>query len=82
MYEHRYPTKCPGCSANLTDADTVLVTISVADHELEVTSELDPNGVLNDVDRVIENGYHSSTECNECGDSLNEHEIIGDTVNE
>lgn len=86
-YAHRYidhetkkPLKmCPhdGCACDLTARSfdggvTLVAAINETLHESP--SVLDEGGVLEDVDSLVENGYHSDTLCAKCGESLSAYE--------
>ena len=75
MYEHRYDVKkCHKCKADLTKKGAVNLVASVGGVVSEFISDLDKTGLLNDVDRLVENGYHSDTTCGLCGQSLAQFE--------
>ena len=75
-YQHRYPKECPNCGADLLTRDSLLVTFSVAGMEIAKFSQLGEDGILEDVDRLVANGYHSDTTCDKCAHSLSADEIL------
>ena len=77
-YTHVYGvTNCPKCRADLSQKDTVHLFASVAGNIISVPTRLTATGELVDVDNLIKNGYHSSTEC-ACYHPLNEYEVVFD----
>jgi hypothetical protein len=79
-FRHRYPTKCPKCGTDLTADSAVVIHFIVAGHRGETHSRLDPDGWLVDVDSVLAHGHHSGTDCRSCGQRLDDHEILDDSV--
>lgn len=79
-YQHRYPTKCPGCHADLTAAAAVILHFNVAGHAGEVASRLDSEGWLQDVNLLVSHGYHSGTDCKACGEGLDAYESFDNPV--
>lgn len=79
-YQHRYPTKCPSCHADLTTAAAVILHFNVAGHAGEVASRLDLEGWLQDVNLLVSHGYHSGTDCKACGERLDAHEVLENPV--
>jgi hypothetical protein len=76
IYQHRYPKECPHCSADLLTHHSLLVLFSIDGTEVARNSQLDENGILMDVDRLIANGYHSDTICDKCAESISAEEIL------
>lgn len=75
-FAHRYPKLCPFCQADLTRPGSVKLCYTVGDDEIyETLSRLDEAGLLEDVNDLIANGYHSDTTCSKCLNSLAEHEL-------
>ena len=75
-FQHRYPTKCPSCDADLTLPASLVLHFNVAGCLGEVASCLDPRGWLEDVDDLIAHGHHSGTDCKACGEGLDAYEIL------
>jgi hypothetical protein len=73
-FQHRYPTRCPHCHADLTLPASLVLHFNVADRLGEVASQLDPRGWLEDVDDLIAHGHHSGTVCKACGEGLDAYE--------
>jgi hypothetical protein len=65
---------CPFCGAILTEQGGVTLTISIGDRPQDFATQLDPQGWLVDVERLVANGYHSATCCAACGDLLVDYE--------
>ncbi len=64
-------TRCPECGARLTYASGINLLLSVAGQNVEVGTELTPDGQLMDTDDdAVANGYHVGTYCGECGINL------------
>lgn len=74
-YQHCYSVKtCPSCNQDLTVPGHVVLVASVNEALHSFPTRLDQTGLLVDVDQLIENGYHSDTECS-CGERLTDYEI-------
>lgn len=83
---HRYETDdgkpllyCPFCALPLTAGFGVLIAYRAGSgngQADELSSYLDLNGTLIDVDNVVKNGYHVDTCCWHCNESLANHEAI------
>ncbi len=69
-FQHYYPKNCPDCGIDLTHENSVIMFAANQEH----LTSLDDNGLLLDVDRLIEHGQHQSTDCNQCGCNLADHE--------
>jgi hypothetical protein len=77
MYEHRYPTECPFCYADLRSCRSVEVEFcSNGGGTWTTKSSLSESGLLEDPTGDIARGHHSDTYCNRCDSSLAEHEIL------
>jgi hypothetical protein len=75
-FAHRYPKLCPFCQSDLARPESVKLCYTVGDDEIyETPSRLDETGLLEDVNDLIANGYHSDTTCSKCLNSLAEHEL-------
>ena len=72
-YRHRYPTKCPKCDADLTVDNAVTIHFIVANQANEVSSCLDQEGWLVDIEGVVAHGYHSGPGGRACGEVLEGH---------
>jgi hypothetical protein len=81
-FQHRYPTKCPNCSNDLTAAASVELCFQVAGQSGEIASQLDASGCLQDVDHVVSHGHHSGTRCHKCQSWLDEYDIPNDPAAE
>ena len=71
-YEVWHNTRCDQCDADLVETDSIEITFSCADHQFERYSSVQSNGLLLDVDDLIEHGYHAGSRCVECGCVLEE----------
>jgi ribosomal protein S27E len=70
-YDGKPLTHCPGCSNNLTEPDGVEIELSINGVNLSARSNLSPDGVLRDTaDDAVAKGFHSSTNCHQCGEQL------------
>jgi len=67
-----HETKCPACGADLTQSRSVMVHFAVTDHEFDQLSSVDEEGVLQDIDGLIEIGSHAGSCCSNCGEELDE----------
>jgi ribosomal protein S26 len=65
-YRKYHPVKCDTCGADLKKARAVSLHVSVADLQLDLVSEIMPDGLLVDRDRLVHNGYHAGTFCRSC----------------
>jgi hypothetical protein len=73
--DHDAPlSHCPFCGASLTSPDSIALTVSIAERRHDLPTQLDAEGWLMDVDRLVANGYHSATCCATCGEMLVEYE--------
>ena len=73
MYQKYHPVRCPRCDSDLTEDGVVAIHFIVAGgHPFSVVSKLDSTGLLVDVDRLVENGYHAGTNCWNCEELLEE----------
>jgi hypothetical protein len=63
-------TTCPGCGQDWTEEDGVGLVVSVGGRVSEYPTRLDSGGMLEDVDNLVANGYHSATRCAGCGELL------------
>jgi hypothetical protein len=77
VYAYRYRddndrplTVCPFCNGDLTAERGICLVISAGGRVQEWPTRLDGQGNLIDVDRLVENGYHSETKCGHCHESL------------
>lgn len=64
---------CP-CGQDFTETDSIELVISIAGRLDCIPTKLTPEGILVDVDKVVENGYHSQTNCGQCGEDLQDLE--------
>jgi hypothetical protein len=71
MYRIWHPAQCK-CNADLTVADAVMVHFSCAGQVIDHKSRVRDTGLLCDVDRLVEFGYHAGTSCSGCGDEIPE----------
>jgi hypothetical protein len=75
-FAHRYAKRRPFCQSDLARPESVKLCYTVGDDEIyETPSRLDEMGLLEDVNDLIANGYHSDTTCSKCLNSLAEHEL-------
>ncbi len=72
--------RCPYCAASLTQPGGVTLTVSIANRPQDFATQLDAQGWLVDVERLVANGYHSATSCAACGEMLVDYEDSEDTV--
>ncbi len=77
---HTYSyTVCPQCKADLTQPNSVKVEGAFDDGTPAGTAltRFDSDGVLQfDEARIVAAGFHSGTQCNACGETLDDLEII------
>jgi hypothetical protein len=71
---------CPFCGASLTKPGGVTLTISIGDRPQDFATQLDLEGWLVDVERLVANGYHNATSCAACGEMLVDHEYSEDAL--
>jgi hypothetical protein len=76
IYSYRYTvTSCPECESDLTRDEAVCLTLVVAGCTLNLPTKLDKYGNLIDTeDGAVAAGFHSLTECANCGCSLEDYE--------
>lgn len=80
MIEYVYDiTSCP-CGQDFTEDDGVELDISIGGVVITLASKLDKHGMLEDIDNVIKNGYHSQTYCPQCGRNLQDPEDEAENV--
>ena len=70
----RHDTTCPTCGLDTRLPDSIDVTFSVAGSLLVRATQVDEEGYLEDIDGLVEAGYHSLTECGVCGERLEEYD--------
>ncbi len=77
-YTHYYSVRqCPECNRNLTTPNSVmLVTYKEEVGNNYLSSKLDEDGELQDVDGVIEAGLHAGTNCAVCNEPLDDYEVF------
>lgn len=73
--------KCPACGADWTADYSLTLGVSCGERVLEFLTCLEKeSGRLFDVDHLVENGYHSFTECADCGAQLCDLEGIVEDI--
>ena len=76
-YKYIYPTVCPHCQVNLQERDSVVLNVNTEScPTASMLTNLDADGLLQDVDDLVWNGRHSHCECSRCGAILDEEEQI------
>lgn len=62
--------RCPACGHDWLVAGGVQIVLTNGASEWTTESRLSPGGFLEDPHREVEHGYHSSTECGGCRETL------------
>ena len=77
-YRHFYSVlKCPECGRDLTTPGGVVIeTYEEGEGNNYLSSQLDEDGEVEDVDGVIEAGLHCDTLCAVCREPLNDYEVF------
>lgn len=70
---------CPACGKSWTEPESIWLEASVAGYTLVGPTQLDDDGCLVDVDRLVACGYHSSTLCGGCDAPLLDLDDIVET---
>lgn len=68
-------TTCPNCGANLTEYEGIMMIIANnAGYISEVKTNLNEDGILQDVADLVFSGQHSETLCGKCEQSMIDQE--------
>jgi hypothetical protein len=79
--EYQYPfTVCRNCGADLTGDYDVDLYLSIGGRVTSVSTGLDEDGRLQDVDDALKNGYHSYAACAKCQEDL--EDMLQDVLHE
>ena len=73
IYTVIHETECPDCRSDLTQVGSIRVHFSVEGQESDCLSRVDKDGRLwSDVGPLIASGCHAGSDCNCCGEQLEE----------
>ena len=77
-FSHAYSvTICPNCQQDLTEEGSISIECRLGDGGVcHDRGYLDEDGVLEDEWGLITQGFHSSTRCGKCEESLDDYEIL------
>lgn len=67
---------CPKCGNDLTAPDSIVLNFGVSEADGYRLTCLDENGNLEDVEQLVEMGYHKGTQCAKCHTDLDKYEGI------